>query len=375
MKKLLAVSMAAVMTLSLSCAAFTDEEAVAGMTDFEWAAMKAVLDQADINGEFVSFDDAGMKVWIPDLYEETELTDEDIENEYLGWYVSEEQDDGEYGQIGIGLYDMGDHSIDEYIDALKEAGYDSAEPVTVNGMDGALHFINEDGYDAVLLAVLGEDGRIFEVSVHPVSTEEYTAVAYAILSSIQPDGASGDEEASADSDNESADSDDESEKSGDEESGDVEEFNWEDVENEEDADEMISLGKFVTFDEINCKMWVPVSVMQEDDLTDEDKENGFVARYVMADGDAAVGVQYIDASGLSLKDYKAILEKMDEASEVTDVVVNGIQGVAYEIKDQDSCHVSFTTDYGYILEFSWVPVSNENVKALAGIMMSSIQEA
>jgi hypothetical protein len=95
----------------------------------------------------------------------------------------------------------------------------------------------------------------------------------------------------------------------------------------------------------------------------------------MADGDAAVGVQYIDASGLSLKDYKAILEKMDEASEVTDVVVNGIQGVAYEIKDQDSCHVSFTTDYGYILEFSWVPVSNENVKALAGIMMSSIQEA
>jgi hypothetical protein len=265
---------------------------------------------------------------------------------------------------------MGAESIDEYIAGLKEAGYDSAESVTVNGMDGALYFINENGYDAVMLGVMGKDGRIFGVSVHPVSTQEYTAVAYAILSSIQPDGASGDEEASAESDSESAESDDESE-----ESGDVEEYNWEDTENEEGADEMISLGKFVTFDEINCKMWVPVSVMQEDDLTEEDKENGFVARYVMADGDAAVGVQYIDASGLSLKDYKAILEDMDEASEVRDVVVNGIQGVAYEIKDQDSCHVSFTTDYGYILEFSWVPVSNENVAGLAVVMMSSIQEA
>jgi hypothetical protein len=363
MKKLLAVSMAAVMTLSLSCTAFADEETAADITELDWAEMKEVLDQADITGNFVSFDDAGMRVWIPDLYEETELTDEDIQNEYLGWYVSEEQDDGEYGQIGVGLYDMGADSIDEYIEGLKAAGYDSAEPVTVNGMNGALHFINEDGYDAVMLGVMGEDGRIFEVAVHPVSTEEYTAVAYAILSSIQSDEASGNEEASVESDDE------------DEESGDVEELNWADVESEEDAEKMISLGEFVTFDEVNCKMWVPVSVMQEDELTDKDKENGFVARYVMVDEDAAVGVQYVDASGLSLEDYKDILEKMDEASDVRDVVVNGIQGVAYEIKDQDSAHVSFTTDYGYILEFSFVPISDENVAALAGVMIASIQEA
>jgi hypothetical protein len=61
MKKLLAVSMAAVMTLSLSCTAFADEETVADITDFEWAAMKAVLDESGIIGNFVSFDDAGMK--------------------------------------------------------------------------------------------------------------------------------------------------------------------------------------------------------------------------------------------------------------------------------------------------------------------------
>jgi hypothetical protein len=363
MKKLLAVSLAAVMTLSLSCTAFADEEAAADITDFEWIAMKAVLDQSGIDGNFVSFDDAGMKVWIPDLYEETELTDEDIENEYLGWYISEEQDDGVVGQIGIGLYDMGADSIDEYIDGLKEAGYDTAESVTVNGMDGALHFINEDGYDAVLLGVMGEDGRIFEVAVHPISTEEYTAVAYAILSSIQPDDASGEEEADAESDDES------------EAAADAEEYNWEEYESQEGADEMISLGEFVTLDEVNCKMWVPVSVMQEDVLTDKDKENGFVARFVMADEEAAVGVQYVDAGGMSLKDYKDLLEKMDEASDVRDVVVNGIQGVAYEMKDQDSAHVSFTTDYGYILEFSFVPVSDDNIAALAEVMMASIQEA
>ena len=98
MKIMLALSMAAVMTLS-SCAVFAGEETIAEVTDFNWAETKKVLDEADISGDYVSFDEAGMKVWIPDLYEETELTEEDIQNEYLGWYVSEEQEDGEWDRL------------------------------------------------------------------------------------------------------------------------------------------------------------------------------------------------------------------------------------------------------------------------------------
>ena len=373
MKKMLALSMAAVMTLS-SCAVFAGEETIAEVTDFNWAETKKVLDEADISGDYVSFDEAGMKVWIPDLYEETELTEEDIQNEYLGWYVSEEQEDGEYGQIGIGLYDMGADSIDQYIEGLKEAGYDSAEHVTVNGMDGALHFINEDGYDAVMLGVAGKDGRIFEVSVHPVSTEEYSAVATAIISSIQSDDAS--EEASAQSDDESEDEEAGAESDSDsEESSDVTEYNWEDVESMDGADEMLSYGKFITLDEINCKVWVPVKAMQEVSLSDEEKEDGSVACFVTEDEEDAFRIQYVDASGMTLEKYKDILENMDDASEVEDVIINGVQGVAYVVKDQDSCHVAFTTDYGYILEFSWAPASNEDYAALIAIMMSSIQEA
>ena len=337
MKIMLALSMAAVMTLS-SCAVFAGEETIAEVTDFNWAETKKVLDEADISGDYVSFDEAGMKVWIPDLYEETELTEEDIQNEYLGWYVSEEQEDGEYGQIGIGLYDMGADSIDQYIEGLKEAGYDSAEHVTVNGMDGALHFINEDGY------------------------------------SIQREDAS--EEASAQSDDESADEEAEAQSDSDsEESGDVTEYNWEDVESMDGADEMLSYGKFITLDEINCKVWVPVKAMQEVSLSDEEKEDGSVACFVTEDEEDAFRIQYVDASGMTLEKYKDILENMDGASEVEDVIINGVQGVAYVVKDQDSCHVAFTTDYGYILEFSWAPASNEDYAALIAIMMSSIQEA
>ena len=373
MKKMLALSMAAVMALS-SCAVFAGEETIAEVTDFDWAETKKVLDEADISGDYVSFDEAGMKVWIPDLYEETELTDEDIQNEYIGWYVSEEQEDGDYGQIGIGLYDMGTDSIDEYIEGLKEAGYDSAEHVTVNGMDGALHFINEDGYDAVMLGVAGKDGRIFEVSVHPVSTEEYSAVATAIISSIQREDAS--EEASAQSDDESADEEAEAQSDSDsEESGDVTEYNWEDVESMDGADEILPYGEFITLDEINCKVWVPVKAMQEVSLSDEEKEDGSVACFVTEDEEDAFRIQYVDASGMTLEKYKDILENMDGASEVEDVIINGVQGVAYVVKDQDSCHVAFTTDYGYILEFSWAPASNEDYAALIAIMMSSIQEA
>ena len=329
MKKMLALSMAAVMTLS-SCAVFAGEETIAEVTDFDWAETKKVLDEADISGDYVSFDEAGMKVWIPDLYEETELTDEDIQNEYIGWYVSEEQEDGDYG--------------------------------------------NEDGYDAVMLGVAGKDGRIFEVSVHPVSTEEYSAVATAIISSIQSDDAS--EEASAQSDDESEDEEAGAESDSDsEESGDVTEYNWEDVESMDGADEMLSYGKFITLDEINCKVWVPVKAMQEVSLSDEEKEDGSVACFVTEDEEDAFRIQYVDASGMTLEKYKDILENMDDASEVEDVIINGVQGVAYVVKDQDSCHVAFTTDYGYILEFSWAPASNEDYAALIAIMMSSIQEA
>ena len=171
------------------------------------------------------------------------------------------------------------------------------------------------------------------------------------------------EEAGAESDSDS------------EESGDVTEYNWEDVESMDGADEMLSYGKFITLDEINCKVWVPVKAMQEVSLSDEEKEDGSVACFVTEDEEDAFRIQYVDASGMTLEKYKDILENMDGASEVEDVIINGVQGVAYVVKDQDSCHVAFTTDYGYILEFSWAPASNEDYAALIAIMMSSIQEA
>ena len=138
---------------------------------------------------------------------------------------------------------------------------------------------------------------------------------------------------------------------------------------------MLSYGKFITLDEINCKVWVPVKAMQEVSLSDEEKEDGSVACFVTEDEEDAFRIQYVDASGMTLEKYKDILENMDDASEVEDVIINGVQGVAYVVKDQDSCHVAFTTDYGYILEFSWAPASNEDYAALIAIMMSSIQEA
>jgi hypothetical protein len=174
---------------------------------------------------------------------------------------------------------------------------------------------------------------------------------------------SEDEEASAESDDES------------EESGDAEEYNWEDIESTEGADEIISAGEFITLDEINCKVWVPVSVMQEVELTDEEKEDGDVACFVTEDEDAAFRVQYVDASGMSLKDYKEHLVKMDDTSEVTDVIINGIQGIGYEMKGKDSASVAFATDYGYILEFSWAPVSDEEYADDVAVMRASIQKA
>ena len=62
----------------------------------------------------------------------------------------------------------------------------------------------------------------------------------------------------------------------------------------------------MTFDEISIKMWMP-TVLAAVELTDEDKEGGYIGYYMTEDESAAIAVVYADVDGMSLEDYKAAL--------------------------------------------------------------------
>ena len=163
------------------------EEEMSETVVFDWEESESIIQDIDLDGRFVTFDEIDAKVWLPDLYEECELTEEDLEEGYIGYYMTAEpEDNGEYCIVDMLYFDADCDSAEEYRDALLEWGYDSAELVELNGYEAVMYLDEEDGYDYWAIALATESGNIFEVSVHPVSSDEYVAVAYVILSSVQP---------------------------------------------------------------------------------------------------------------------------------------------------------------------------------------------
>ena len=152
----------------------------------------------------------------------------------------------------------------------------------------------------------------------------------------------------------------------------VTELKWSDV--EEFIEESGIKGDFVTFDEIAVQMWLP-EILEEVELTDEDKEAGFIGYYETGDDaeeKAAVSVVYVDLDGMDISEYAEQLAEIDGVSDIEIGFVNGLPCVSYEMKDQDSGTLAFMTEAGYGLEVTCTPVSGEEAQTMLAFILSSI---
>ena len=130
-------------------------------------------------------------------------------------------------------------------------------------------------------------------------------------------------------------------------------------------------GEFHTFDEIAVKIWIP-AVLQEIELSEEDKAAGYIGYFMTEDQSAAIGVQYVDVNGTSLEDYKAmLLENGIEESSIEAGTVNGLDCLSYEYNGNGV--LAFTTQMGYILEVAGGPLSDEGFASVVSFIMASIQ--
>lgn len=130
-------------------------------------------------------------------------------------------------------------------------------------------------------------------------------------------------------------------------------------------------GEFKTFDEIAVKLWMPAT-MQEIELTDDDRANGYIGYYASEDETGEISVVYVDAQYTSLEDYQAYLLE-NGVQEVETGSVNGLACISYE--SDDTGVLAFTTQKGYILEIAAAPLSEDSFKSIIGVVMSSIQSA
>ena len=131
-------------------------------------------------------------------------------------------------------------------------------------------------------------------------------------------------------------------------------------------------GEFKTFDEISVKIWIP-DVLKETELSDADRERGYIGYFMTDDQSAAVAVQYVNMESMSLDDYQKTISEVEGVTDIEKGTVNGLDALSYEYNGNGV--IAFTTEMGYILEVSCGPLSDEGFKAVAAIVISSIQPA
>ena len=167
MKKLFALMLA--LCLMLGCTALADAE-------ITWEQVAPMMEQIGLTGEFVTFDEIAVKLFVPTGMNAVELSDEDRANGYIGYFAAEEGD-----AIAVQYVDVNGMDLAEYAAQLAETDATGIETGTVNG----LPCISYEYGTNLCCSFTTQMGYILEVTVGPAEDENAKLGGSIILASIQ----------------------------------------------------------------------------------------------------------------------------------------------------------------------------------------------
>ncbi len=186
MKKIASLFVAAAMTFTLAAVpAYAEETEAAEMVELEWTSdIEAALEEAGMTGSFYTFDDIAVQFYLPDVFSEFEVSDEQADTGMVSLFGT----DDEAAAVAISRVDDQGLSLEEFKDALAQTeGISDPEIAMVNGIEMVSY--TNDGTDSVG-AVFATDGNEFvEFTFSPASDEGFNQVAQLIVLSIQPEEA------------------------------------------------------------------------------------------------------------------------------------------------------------------------------------------
>ena len=125
-------------------------------------------------------------------------------------------------------------------------------------------------------------------------------------------------------------------------------------------------GQFYTFEQIAVAIFIPDGMAPAELPADN-----YIGYFASEDGDA-VAVMYVDMEGMDLETYASLLPEAG-ATEIETGTVNGLPCVTYEVPENGTMNVAFTTQAGYILEVVCGPLPDDSAKIGAGVILASIQ--
>ena len=145
--------------------------------------------------------------------------------------------------------------------------------------------------------------------------------------------------------------------------------NWEDV---AEIAETIE-GDFYTSEELAVAFWLP-AVFEEREVPASEDESTFKILNLFATADDAASIAVTRSlMGDDIAAYVGILESEGGASNIEEVVINGLYAISYDLVEQDAGAVFFPMDDGTALTFVVAPVSDEGFAATAAVIMASFQ--
>ena len=168
MKKLFALMLA--LCLVCGCAALADNE-------IAWDQVEPMLTENGLTGEFVTFDQIAVKLWIPAGMTAVE----ELPEGYIGYYAA---DDGD--AVSVVYVDVDGMDLNTYAEQVAANGGTEIEAGTVNGLPCiSYEYTTDDGLLCMCCAFTTQAGYILEVSAGPLADDNAKLGASCILASIQ----------------------------------------------------------------------------------------------------------------------------------------------------------------------------------------------
>ncbi len=341
MKKLLAFLLTFALLAPAAFASADLAEETDDTYNYNWEDFAETIAEAGIDGDFyqIPISDVTMAIWVPDLFEPIELAQEYIDQNFISAFGTS----GNAATIAVQRLSL-TMSLEDFAALLPDYGASNVTNLVINGMP-AVGYTQEKN-DSMTVSFMPEPECLVEYTFWPLSDENLETIWECVIASIQ---LAGEDEY-------------------------LIEYNWDDI-----AEEISEMGIDAEFRPINMgdftmTLWLP-NALEAQELTQEYIDQHYVAAFADVDWTATVGIQYISLTNpLTLEDFKASLPSFG-ATEIVDILVNGMPAVCYVIAEQDSGTVTFQPDPGCLVEYTFWPLSVDGASEAWEYVTASIQMA
>jgi len=173
MKKLIAILISLCLMLAAAGA-----YAETSTTEMSWETVEPLLETYGLEGNFETFDEVAVQIWIPSSMTRSELTQEDVDKGFIAHFLDEDQT----AQVSVVYVDVDGTTLEEYEKMLPDYGVSDIEELVINDIPALSYTVEET--DSVTIAFETEGGYILEITMAPKSAEGADIAWYIVASSI-----------------------------------------------------------------------------------------------------------------------------------------------------------------------------------------------